>query len=495
MQENNHPTQTDDSSTPASAGGATIINPTVPSVSAAGVSPTLAELEQSVKQPLPVTPAAEPAQPAGPSPVTAAAPQAPNPPGEPIAGLITPTVSARTGPAPAQSLSGQPGTPSPQQSNPAEPPAAPAPTPASGTKFEQPVLYQSASEMFGPKRHRFGGKWFIILLFLLLAGAGAAAGAYYGYYLPNKPENVVKKAFLNEFANPAVINESGRFEGRLSLSGGDMPKELGPITFEGAGDGGEGFLLKATISTPFAKPTFELRSLDRETVYLKVGGLKGLSKLVSNFLPAEEAGQYQSLLSQLPTVIEGLNDQWMEIGGLGGNEAFTRFDEDTRRTVAEAYQRHPFLSNVQKQDTETLNGRSATRYRVNVEKRQFEEFVERLHRQKKEFLGLEESQLKSFKDFMEKQDLNRHPFDLWISDRQRIEQFAYRGTQSNGTGIDFRLTVTQRAGNVTIQKPQNTKSVLELLGDFAPLLEQLEGQGSENSNNQSLLDDIPVFEQ
>jgi hypothetical protein len=139
---------------------------------------------------------------------------------------------------------------------------------------------------------------------VLVLGGGSAA-AYFGYYVPNKPENIWKKALVNsgkgydKLTNYAVNTKSQGMDlqGSFKMKGAVVADG----TFKGNSYGDDG-QLTSNISAGGVKLGIDIRTLkstgDTPDFYFRVNGLQGLGNLLGGDNP------------QVASLLNVVNNQW-----------------------------------------------------------------------------------------------------------------------------------------------------------------------------------------
>jgi hypothetical protein len=321
---------------------------------------------------------------------------------EPLTGgsVINPS-SSSTDPAPAEEYSEQ----STQESielpvNNSEyqtPPQTNSPTqtvvPASS--FEEQLYAQEPK-----KRFRLSKKVLAVFVVLLLIGGGSAA-AYFGYVVPNKPENVWQTALVNtgkgydKLANYATTKKDVKgwsADGSFKVSGSIAADG----TFKGQSDSKNGQVTGST-SAAGLKVNYDLRAIESPgntpDVYFKIDGIQGLGDLVSGFTNESTDTNLDS--SQITKALNGLNGQWYFVDhtlfdqfAQGSNDfQFSSKDLDqTLKAVGDASKQYLFTDNSQKAalvvknyvGKETQDGRSVYHYKVGVNKNNLKSYSKAL---------------------------------------------------------------------------------------------------------------------
>jgi hypothetical protein len=146
---------------------------------------------------------------------------------------------------------------------------------------------------------------------LLLAGSGAAA--YFGYIVPNKPDNVWRTALTNTgkgydkistYATSKKDVKAFSANGSFKVSGSTAADGA----FKGESDGKSG-QLTGSISAAGLKVNYDMRAIESPgnspDIYFKLDGIQGLGDLVGGY-----AGLLGADSSKASKALNGLNGQW-----------------------------------------------------------------------------------------------------------------------------------------------------------------------------------------
>jgi hypothetical protein len=324
----------------------------------------------------------------------------------------------------------------------------------------------------------------IIALVVLVLGGGAAA-AYFGYVVPNQPENVLKAALRNTFDNKKVTSE--HFNGKVSVKDKETNTTLS-ATFNGGANNAGAVQITADLDAVVTKVTLDARSVDGSTYYLKVGGLDGLPELLNAY--AADSGLSASEISAYSSLISGLNDQWIEINqsilsqlGLGdtGTLKITSTDRDK---IAKAYANHQFLSITQTLADESISSMPSHHYKVTINKTELKNFLVALKDAKVESIKITQDDITSLDNSVKNIDFNKYPVDVWIAkDTKLIDQVTFTYSDDQAT-LNIRYTIADYNKPVTVTKPTGAKSLLEILselyggaGSSSALMNELQGSG------------------
>ncbi len=301
------------------------------------------------------------------------------PPGAENHPLFRPTVISPTPTAPAQ-------TPPPQQANGFEMPTVP-PVLLSNSMPQGMSGYNSPPDT---SKKRFGMKktlLFIVLPALLLLG-GSAAAAYYGYVVPNKPENLwasslerTGKAYdeMVKFVDTTAQKDNVEYKGDFKISGA--------LAADGSMSGSSsknGSRLTGDISASGIKVNFDVRAINSERstpdIYFKATGLEGLGNLFGFADPV------------YTTALNGINNQWyvvdhtlfdqytdstntdVQLGMDDVNELLKAIGESSKQYVFTKDASKTVVTVKQNVGKETQDGRGVYHYKVGVNKENLKKY-------------------------------------------------------------------------------------------------------------------------
>lgn len=348
-----------------------------------------------------------------------------------------------------------------QQSSQNDPnkPVTPTPTAVPGVENTNST---QAPEAKGSKR-----KLVIVIIaiavFLLLAGGSAAA--YFLVYLPNTPENVLLQALYNTTSKSEL--KSGKLDGTLKVSGGEIPPALGDIdvtaSFAENGDMG------ATLSTDFDKNTLtgEYRMIGKDT-YVRLDGLKNLDKILASF-DIKDDDVNQTLVLFAP-FLEKIDGQWIKAdassdqltGGATGSLDVLNLSEEDGNKVAEIYQKYPVIEITEVLADEQVNGEDSKHFTARINKENYVAFLTELKDANVSALKVEQSDIEAAKD----EDFSKINLEIWVRKSDKtINQVLISG-DAEGTKIELRVALTAINEPVTIEVPEGAKSFEELFSNL-----------------------------
>ncbi|MES2971556.1 MAG: hypothetical protein V4702_04500 [Patescibacteria group bacterium] len=293
------------------------------------------------------------------------------------------------------------------------------------------------------------------LLLVSLVGAiivllGGGAGAYFGVIVPNKPENVWKKALSNtadgydkliEYSQKQKDIKGIKAKGNLKLEGtaaGDGNIEA--TTFEGNG--------KYKFDIGFAGSRYELEALTTmpegaktPDLYFRVKGLKGIGGLLQASPLAETGAQIENLDSQWIFVDHTLFDQLASTAGGPADAQLT--DEDINaiaRAIGEVNREYLLSDSPDKRvltvaeqiGKEDRDGRSTYHYKVGLNKENLKKYLtalkEKLKTTKIKDLASEQQYNDFFDEMVKSIDKEaideKDTADVWVDMKTKLIRYV-----------------------------------------------------------------------
>lgn len=415
-----------------------------PPVSASG-----ADNSENVAEGSPSSDSAAPTPSETDTPASQASQDASEAPEVPMAGAtFKPGASTPTG-GPSSWATADPTVPSAASSDQAPLPVLPS------EESTNPVVPGDALPVAPPKHRKKGLVIGLIIAAVLVFLLGGAAAAY--YYVANKPENVLKKALANSFDLEKA--KTMQFNGEVRLDGEGMS---GGLTFKGTADNKTGaFDVSSDVDAVVTRVTLQALSPDGKNFYVKAGGLEGLPALLA--ATGEMGAAYAPMITSI-------NDQWIEINEsflkqLGDSyEAKTLTEADFKK-ITTAYSQHPFFVVTETLKDEEIAGQKSHHYKVIVDRTKLKSFAVALKDAKLDAFKIEQKDIDELDAELPK-DLDKYPVEVWVSKKSKmITQVAFKTTQE-GTTINLRFTVESYNKPVKVEKPETSKSLLEVMGDF-----------------------------
>lgn len=386
----------------------------------------------------------------------------------------------------------QPAAEAPQPSQPTEPtvlqPSFPEPTQPS--QSAEPVVVGTVAAPAATRTSFMRNKKFklaaIIAAAVLLVGGGSAA-AYYTVVLPNQPDRIAQKAIINTI-DPNVV-KSGYFEGDVSFEGGEISEIISGLTFSGGGNQ-SAMQLKLDVNTMLTKLSLDVKTDDGKTLYLKLSGLNGADKLLGAY-----AGDYGSpeQLAGFAALLTSINDKWFmidqsllnQVEGGSLNLTNSGITSEDAKKLGEIYKKHQFLSIDKQLSPEDIHGVASHHIQATINKNQMIAFLTELKSANIKSLPVDQSTI----DQINKVDFSKYPLDVWIAKKQKLVTQLATTIEESGTKYKIRVALFDFNKDFKVEKPTDARSILELLGEAAPLAGGLMGGTTESEAT-----DLPGFE-
>ncbi|HEU5187797.1 MAG TPA: hypothetical protein VFT87_04830, partial [Candidatus Saccharimonadales bacterium] len=212
----------------------------------------------------------------------------------------------------------------------------------------------------------------------------------------------------------------------------------------------------------FPAVTFDVRSTDGKTMYLKAGGLAGIAEGLAS---EPSLASYASLLATVDDQWYTIDPSILEQFGASVPSSTGLADAD-RQKLADAYTQNSFLKVQEVLADETIAGVNSYHYKVGVDGQKLKAFVSAVEAAKIESLGLTQPMLDSLKGSIDNADFSKYPVDIWIAkDSKLFTQFAFK-VQDNDATLDTKLTLKDYNKAVTVEVPEGAESIVNVLTTF-----------------------------
>jgi hypothetical protein len=352
--------------------------------------------------------------------------------------------------------------------NPYGQPVSPQPTvepPSSPQSLTPPPTFSNQPASVQPPRKSRKKRWLLVAIIALVILLGGSAAAYFGYYLPNQPDQVWKKAMSNSATGYDKLVEyyetGGSDSQKGSIKGNYKIEESGSVI-----DGSMETKFDAVNSTTKLDAGFSGVRLNAEVltnvpegskypdVYAKVSGLKGIDGVLGG-----EAGGMGAFLSEL-------DGQWYVVDhtffdqmsgatdNLDNSSPASAPSKEDVKAVAEAFGRvnreYIFTDNpnkaviVRKQDVgkEKLGDRDTYHYKVSYNKENLKAYANALKD------ALKDTKLK---DYLKDSDFDQltsaieglsgqGEADAWVDmETKLIRQVRFPDSENQGSYVDVAL--------------------------------------------------------
>lgn len=319
------------------------------------------------------------------------------------------------------------------------------------------VIGQSAPSVASPKQKKTKMMMLIIGLVVLVLGGGSAA-AYFGYYVPNKPDNILSTALSNFYSSDKA--KSVYFDGELSVKAKSDDQTV-KGTFKGASSVEGQFDLSMALDIMVSKLTFDARSTDGKSVFLRVGGLAGLTDLLA-------ASGEKAVTEAYGPIIESVNDQWLEINESllkqwAGTDQLRLSQEDMDK-LAKAYEDNTFLKIKDTLPGENVNGADSYHYKVVIDKAKLKGFLAAVKAADVKSFNMTGEQSTMLNDLLDKANFDGYPVEVWITKNTKMfTKFAFQYSDNEGV-LNVFVNLTDYNKPVKVEKPEGAKSIMEVLG-------------------------------
>ncbi|HEX5447668.1 MAG TPA: hypothetical protein VFW90_00505 [Candidatus Saccharimonadales bacterium] len=245
---------------------------------------------------------------------------------------------------------------------------------------------QMSSENSNPppkKRFSWPKKPALIAIIVVIAVLGGSAAAYFGYYVPNKPENIWRTALsrmgqgydkLTGYVNNYQQPKGTKIDGNFTLSGAyDADGSISSVN--------DGSNSKTNMEVAFSGVKLDLDVLSVKStagppdIYLKLNGLDGVAPLLDAYSPDLDK-IVTSLNNQWYYVNHTLYEQYLSSSG-SSNANFSKADiTEVLNALAGPTKKYVFTGDTknmafvikQKIGKEKQDGRSVYHYKIGVNK-------------------------------------------------------------------------------------------------------------------------------
>lgn len=331
----------------------------------------------------------------------------------------------------------------------------------------QPVPAATTPQTDSPKKNILGrlrGKKLVLPAAVCLFLLGGGAAAYFGYVIPNRPENVLVKAFSNTLSQHQLTTK-----GTLNLTSDGVS---GKAEYSSAIDE-DSHSTDTTLDITISGVNIPLELLTAKgNAYFKVGDLGSLQGLLSQYL-----GASPDLKAAEDKIVNNVSNQWYSVDSTLLKEArlnclsdwpasFSAADINSLKT---AYQKNQFAK-ITSHSTDTVNGKAAIKYEIAINDDQLAKYDLNNTPYFKNLVNcLKQAEPSASLDLSSIKDGDITPLTLWVDkSTKRIVKYASHSTvKDKKDGVTGDLTGTISYDKVNISVPPNAKPVLSLLNDLS----------------------------
>ena len=320
---------------------------------------------------------------------------------------------------------------------------------------------------------------------VLVIGGGAAA-AYFGYIVPNKPENILKTALGNTFGGSKVT--SMYTDGSVAITdktSTDAPTVTTTLTGKANNQGA--FDMTVGIDILVTKLSLEVRSVDGSSFFVKASGLSDLTQLLDAAGDTADAKVAGPLLNKV-------DDQWYEINQsflkqLGLTSTSTKLSDADKQKLGDLYKQHPFLTVKDKLPNDTIKGMDSYHLEVVLNKTELQAYLQGVADANIKALETSKSSVTDLKKQLSDitVDFNKYPIQVWIAKDQKLIDQVQLKVSNSSVDVNARLTFYDYNKPVSFTKPSGAKSVVDLLNDVKSAVPTF---NPDSLNNQLLMNSV-----
>jgi len=310
-------------------------------------------------------------------------------------------------------------------------------------------------------RRRFAKKPALISLAAIFILLGGSAAAYFGYILPNKPENVLAKALSNSLSQHQVTTK-----GTLDVTSGGITTKIEYTAATNEDSHATSLNLNATISG--VNIPLEIISA-KGNVYFKVGDLSSLEGIANQFI----GDSSPSIKTLEDKINKSVTNQWISVDSTLIKEAKldclanfpASFSQTDIKSLKAAYANAQFAT-ISSHSADVVNGVKTTKYEVKID----DNVLSRFNLNGTSYFKnindcLKKADPSSKLDLSSSKDGDITPITLWVDSAKRIVKYSSLST-AKAKGIEGDITGTITYGDVNISEPANAKPVLNLLNEI-----------------------------
>jgi len=347
-------------------------------------------------------------------------------------------------------------TSTPEENN-VVPPLSQPPTPNDGFPQTAPV---------DTNRRKKRLTVFIAAILTVLVIIAGTAAAYFGYVVPNRPENILKKAAEN-----ALQATEGQAKGEIEFSGDGNAATVA-------------FTSKSNSEKKIAELALELKMngisvpLDvryvEESLFVRVGDIGTLQSVLTSY--ASSMGVDPAAVAQIFTTLEqSVVNKWIEIDKtvIGqSEEAKCALDSDWRLSdqdvniIKSAYDKNQFVS-VKSHSDDKVEGKDAIKYELTFDNEKAKQFG---HDESLEDLSLYKTLTNclnaSTDDSADVEELENGEYTLTVWVDKGSKQFSKFMLDTETEDVSVSIEALLTYDPVTVDKPEDATPVMEVISEL-----------------------------
>ena len=318
------------------------------------------------------------------------------------------------------------------------------------------------------KSLRIGRTTIVVILALVGVAIASGAGYYLGIYLPNKPENVFKKAISNFGSKPQGYTITGKID-----QGGVNDADF---NYTIKTNDKKDVSAQVSASNFIVSPSINVDNVGGKT-YVQFSNFLGTDALAKKYRNLGRPGLSESIASFTDKSLVGSNEgKWFDV---------PNYITDQQKSKSQAAP-----SNFNKNITptiggiETINGQSTRKYTVVITKDTFYDFLSKIDNSS---LGFVTGKFRAFAS--QNGSTDTLSIDIWVNLKSKtIEQATYDGQPFRDATFSFKLI----AANNTITTPDKSYTLNSTLsyGIVSDIIFSKDYQQASNEGDKERIADL-----
>jgi len=304
----------------------------------------------------------------------------------------------------------------------------------------------------------------ILPIIIVLVVGGASAAAYFGYYVPNEPKNVLQTALINMISGTKL--NSAHFSGNATITDSSS-KQTYTASITGAADRSGKFQATASVDAVVTTISVQVVTADGKNFYIKIGGLDGLTQILNS------VGASSGITGLVP-LINSINNQWYEVDqslvsqleksmNITPSTALTQADINT---ISNLYKKDDFLSVQKTYANQVVAGTNSDHYRAVIGKTKLQAFVSGLKNAHISNLGVGQDVFNTLNTDIGRANTANYPFDVWVSKSDKLIDQVSLSSTSDGDPYSVKFMLSNINQPVSVSVPASSKSILQLIGQI-----------------------------
>ena len=323
-----------------------------------------------------------------------------------------------------------------------------------------------------PKKKLLLAVGLIVLGLLLLAGGVAAA--YYGYVVPNKPENILKNATVTTLSAKHLT-----LDGEMELAGDEGVRAVKALYTAQLDNETNTSATTVKLLVSGVDFTVDARTIDGD-MYVRVGDLSTIkSVLLSVYGIAAEGPELDNINTLLDKASTVLSNQWILIDStllnqatngceLPANVAFTEQDLDL---LQNEFVKNPFVT-INQTTNEVVGEVSTKRFNLTIDHATAEKYSNNLSELSVVKALNECEEATTSEEVVSESILKNDSTELtvWVdTENNRLHKIEIPSLVGNPTGdgeFEVSLVTQMSYETVSVEKPADAMPIMQLVGEL-----------------------------